>query len=78
MSDVNIMFDLRVMQMADGTWSLSLIEPDNDYSWRHWPDSLNQANDSWKGETLVDVMAEATASLSVALDDGDPPLADVS
>lgn len=72
MSDVNMMFDLRVVQNADGNWSLSLMFPDDGdgYGWRMFPSQLEGGVfdvDSWEGETLIDVMAEATASLDAAL-----------
>jgi hypothetical protein len=73
MSDVNICFDLRVMQLEDGSWSLSLVWPNDDdgFGWRHFPHTLLGAygftSDSWTGETLVDVMAEATNDIGQAL-----------
>lgn len=72
MSDINMLFDLRVMQMEDGSWTVALIPPDDDdsYGWRHYPQPLigaDFAHDSFVGDDLILVMADATAAIDMAL-----------
>jgi hypothetical protein len=70
MSDLNTMFDLRVMQNEDGSWSVSLIPPDSNdgYANRLYPSALLAIDaDFWTEADLVTVMAVATADIDMAL-----------
>lgn len=73
MSDINLLFDLRIMQIEDGTWQASLCAPDEDseFGWRHWPQVFNGFDGQWSAGTLDDLLVEVSKGLTVALDDND-------